>query len=149
MSSCPPAQLCPVEVVLAMVQPVRSRSSAVLAASRDPASRRLSDRPEKTAAPSHIYFLSPPLHLSQACQASCCTPHLLFSSSVTVVALAEQVIVCFVTRRNISKGKLEFCCLIFIYFIIFFIIIIVFFLFFFLKSLNLDSTWCQTGSFSS
>lgn len=119
MSSCPPAQLCPVEVVLAMVQPVRSRSSAVLAASRDPASRRLSDLPEKTTAPSHIYFLSPPLHLSQACQASCCTPHLLFSSSFPVVALAEQVIVCFVTRRNISKGKLEFCCLIFIYFIFF------------------------------
>lgn len=44
--SCPPALLCPAGGALATVQPVKSRSSAALAASRDQASRRLSDQRE-------------------------------------------------------------------------------------------------------
>lgn len=108
-SSCPPALLCPAGVALAMVQPVRSRSSAAPAASRDPASRRSCDHPENS--PTFLFLL---LQLSAppACQTSCCTPlSTLFISSSSffmVVALAGRVIFCFASRRNISEGKLEF-----------------------------------------
>lgn len=108
-SSCPPAQLCPAAVGLATVQPVRSRSSAVPAASRDPASRRSSDQPENNPPPPSS---SSPTHHSLACQPA--RPHaalhfLLFLFPPPSSSAGEQVFLCFALRGNISKGKLEFC----------------------------------------
>lgn len=65
-SSCPRAPLCPAGGALATVRPVRSRSSAAPAASRDPASRRSSDRSEDARPPPPpppLRLHSPPLSL--------------------------------------------------------------------------------------
>lgn len=62
-SNCLQVLLCPVGGALATVRPVRSRSSAALAASRDPASRKLSDQPEDTHSPCPPLLHTPPLGL--------------------------------------------------------------------------------------
>lgn len=100
-SSCPPAQQCPAGVGLATVQPVRSRSSAVLAASRDPASRRLSDQLENTTL---LFLLSTPPPTRQPARPHAALNLLLrlftlfiSSCSFIVVALAGEPVI-FVLR---------------------------------------------------
>lgn len=108
-SSCRLALLCLAAVALATVQPVRSRSSAVLAASKDLASRRLSDEQEKTYL---ILLLSSFSHSSPACQASCCTLNFTqflpsFFHDCCSGRRTNDFVYC--RRWNISKGKLEYC----------------------------------------
>lgn len=62
-SNCLQVLLCPVGGALATVRPVRSRSSAALAASRDPASRKSSDQPEDTRPLRPPLLHTPPLGL--------------------------------------------------------------------------------------
>lgn len=101
-SSCPPALLCPVGVAPAMVQPVRSKSSAALAALRDPALRRSSDELENPTLPTP----PPSFNLSSAPYLQPARPHAalhFYMSSFFMLAAStgEQVILCCALRRSI------------------------------------------------
>lgn len=108
-SSCRRALLYPAGGALATDRPVRSRSSAVPAASNDPASRRSSDGPGYVRPSSTtwhlllLFFVYTPL--PSACQASRCTQlfTLFISYSIFMAIALAGVVLHSALRRSISE----------------------------------------------
>lgn len=105
MSNCLQVLLCPVGGALATVRPVRSRSSAAPAASRDPASRKSSDGARRH--PSSSSSSSPAHPSPSAYQAALDFSLLRFLTPSLWPSLLAGVISCSASRRSYSERS---CC---------------------------------------